>query len=135
VDGPRLTQERMKIATPLLLVIVLSLLAIAIWEVVWRFDHSLAGDPVVSPAGDYVAQLRSLPEGAVVPYGQGVFVRRALVPLWSVSRLVFAGYCETDVRATWLTSRQIRVGCAIAEGSAVPFPHPAGITVIHDEGV
>jgi hypothetical protein len=122
----------MKILASLLVVVAVAVLAG--WEVLWRLDHSLAGNPIASPAGDYVAQERSLPEGSEVPYGQGVFVRRAGVPLWATSRLVFAGYCKPEVRLAWPTAKQLAVGCIVAEGSVLQFPPPAGITVVHDGG-
>lgn len=122
----------MKIAASAL--VVAALVALFAWEALWRFDHSLAGDSIVSPSGKYVAQKCSLPERSVVPYGQGVFVRRAHIPLWATSRLVFAGYCKPEVRLLWLDAKQLEIGCVVAEGTVLQFPHPAGITVLHDSG-
>ena len=116
------------------LVVIAAMAALAAWEVLWRLEHSLPGHSVASPSGDYVAQERSLPESSELPYGQGVFVRRAYLPLWATSKLVFAGYCKTDMRLTWPTAKQLSVGCVVAEKSALQFPHPAGITVVHDGG-
>jgi len=116
------------------LLVVAAVAALAAWEVLWRFEHSIAGNPVASPTGDYVAQDRSLPESSELPYGQGVFVRRASLPLWATSKLVFAGYCNPEVRLVWLTANQLSVGCVVAEGSILKFPPPAGITVVHDGG-
>ena len=122
----------MKILASLLVVAAITVLAV--WEVLWRLDHSLAGNPIASPSGDYVAQERSLPESAELPYGQGVFVRRTYIPLWATSNLVFAGYCKPDIRLAWPAAKQLTVGCVVAEGTVLQFPPPAGITVVHDGG-
>ena len=117
-----------------ILLVVIAITALAAWELLWRLDHSLAGNPAASPSGDYVAQERALPEGSDLPYGQGIFVRRAYLPLWATSRLVFAGYCKPEIRLAWPTAKQLTVGCVVVEGSALRFPPPAGITVVHDGG-
>lgn len=52
-----------------------------------RRGGAMERNSIASPAGDYVAQERSLPEGSELPYGHGVFVRRAGVPLWATSKL------------------------------------------------
>jgi len=122
----------MKIAASLLIVAALAILGA--WEASWRLDHPLAGDSIVSPSDDYVAQERTLPESSVVPYGHGVFVRRAYIPFWATSRLVFAGYCKPEVRLAWSAPKQLEVGCVVAEGAVVQFPHPAGVTVLHGGG-
>ena len=123
----------MKILASLLLVVAV-VVVLAAWEALWRLDHSLAGNSIASPTGDYVAQERSLPERSELPYGRGIFVRRAGVPLWVTSKLVFAGYCKPKMRLAWPTAKQLAVGCVVVEGSVLQFPAPAGITVIHSGG-
>ena len=98
----------------------------------WRLDHSPPGD--VAASGSYLAQVRTLSEGSVRPYGQGVFLRHRYIPLWATSKLVFESYCDPDMRLVWTTDKQLAVGCVVAEGTVVQFPPPAGITVIHDGG-
>jgi len=122
----------MKILASLLVVVTVA--GLAALEVLWRLDHSLTGNPIASPTGDYVAQERSLPEGSELPYGQGIFVRRAGVPLWVTSKLVFAGYCKPEIRLAWPTAKQLAVGCVVVEGSVLQFPPPAGIMVVHSGG-
>jgi hypothetical protein len=122
----------MKIFASLLVIAVVA--ALAVWELLWRFDHPLPGQAAASLQGDYVAQARTLPEGSELPYGQGVFVRNRYMPLWATSKLVFAGYCKPDVRLAWPTAEQLTIGCVVAEGAVMRFSPPAGIVIIHDGG-
>jgi hypothetical protein len=111
-----------------LIVVVLAIGLIA-WEANWRIDHMIPGPS--SSSGDYVAQTRSLPEGSVLPYGYGVFVRSRYIPLWATSTLVFAGYCKPDPQLQWLSAKQLSVKCA-DDGSAKLFLAPDGVVVTHD---
>lgn len=117
-----------------ILVLLVSLALLTGLEVWWRLDHSPAGVAVAPSTGGHVAQERSLPEGSELPYSQGVFVRRYGIPLWVTSRLVFAGYCKSDVRLAWPTPKQLTVSCVVDEGGVFYLPPPDGITVIHDSG-
>jgi hypothetical protein len=123
-------RQRMKILASLL--VVAAIATLVAWEAMWRFDHALPEDSITSPQGDHVAQERALPEDSELPYGQGVFVRRAYVPLWATSKLVFAGHCKPDLRVAWSAARQLTVACVVAEGEVLMPPPPAGITVVHD---
>ncbi len=116
------------------LLVVTAIAALLAWELLWRFDHPLPNDAVTSPQGEFVAQTRTLPEGSELPYGHGVFVRHRYLPLWAASNLVFAAYCKPDVSLAWPAAQQLSVGCAIFERTAIRFPPPAGITVVHDGG-
>jgi hypothetical protein len=116
------------------LLAIATVVALAGWELLWRMEHSPTGITVPSPDGAFFAQERSLPEGAVRPYGQAVFVRRAGLPFWAASKMVFAGYCKPEVGLAWPAARQLRIGCIVAEGSVVTFAAPSGVTVVHDGG-
>ena len=95
----------------------------------WRFDHFPAENVVTSADGTYIAQERTLPEGSVRPYGQGVFIRHRFNPFWASSKLVFAGYCKPDMRLTWTKPSQLTIGCIVSEGTVVQFSAPEGVTV------
>jgi hypothetical protein len=79
----------------------------------------------------HVAQWRHLPEGSEVPYGQGVFVRDRYLPLWSASKLVFAGYCGGEPSLAWSGARELVVDCQVSEGTPRLLPPPAGLVVVH----
>ena len=119
----------MKILAPLLLLAVIA--AIGAWESLWRFDHRMPEGATAT--ANYVAQIRTLPEGSVRPYGHGVFIRHRHIPLWATSTLVFAGYCNHEhVAIAWTTAQELTVRCVPSEGTVVELPPPTGITVIHD---
>jgi hypothetical protein len=113
-----------------LIVVVLAIGLIA-WEANWRIDHMVPGP--ISSGGNYIAQTRSLPEGSVLPYEQGVFVRSRHIPFWATSTLVFAGYCKPEVQLQWLTAQHLSVRCA-DDGSSKLFRAPDGVVVTHDGG-
>jgi len=61
-------------------------------EALWRFDHHIVQPSVASPSGEQLAEVRAMPEGSVVPYGTGIFLRsRWSVILGMQAELVFAG--------------------------------------------
>ena len=116
------------------LLVVIAAGGLLSWEAWWRFDHPIPKITVRSPDGDYVAQVRTLTEQKVLPYGQAVFVRHNYIPLWATSKMVFVAYCKPDVTLAWRTSKQLAIGCIVAEGAVKQFPPPAGVIVVHDGG-
>jgi hypothetical protein len=119
-----------------LFAIIVSALALvaAGYEAMWLAEHSGRGGAMTSPDGRYTAKFFSLPEGAAVPYGSGVYVRYRYLPLWSTSTLVFGGYCDRDSRLYWRGSRELVVACKPTEGMPKRFPAPDNIVVTHLDG-
>jgi hypothetical protein len=111
--------RQMRATTPLLMLALAAagLVAVAAKDALWRLDHPAAGVAVASPSGAQVAEVRFMPEGSVVPYGSGVFVR----PRWGVlhgvqSELAFAGYCGS-LKPQWHGERRVGIACERLEGS------------------
>lgn len=97
-------------------IIALSTVALAVFgvvEVFWRMEHVEAGLPVPSPSGNVVAQHYYLPEGGVVPYGNGVYLHRTWQPFRSIgSTLVFAGNCGASLEVVWMSERELEIRCS-----------------------
>jgi len=77
-------------------------------------DHPHVQQSVASPRSHLVAEVRWMPEGSLLPYGQGVFLH----PWWAVmksfqSELAFAGYCAS-VDQAWKNDRRLTVGCKLS---------------------
>lgn len=91
-------------------------------EALWRFDHHIVQPSVASPSGAQLAEVRAMPEGAVVPYGTGIFLRsRWAVLLGMQSELVFAGYCGA-IKPAWQNQQLLQIECELIEGEPV-VPH------------
>lgn len=120
----------MKRLVPIVMVLI-SALAIYAWAVAWGLERVEIGTNAASPDGDYVAQFYTLPENSVIPYGQGVYVHRRLVPVWLSSRLVFAAYCGPNTQLHWRTRRELVITCNVTEGEPKVLPPPKGIVVTH----
>jgi hypothetical protein len=93
----------------------LVVLAATAREVSWRTTYFNRLPPIPGPSW-YAAEVRTLPEGSLLPYGSGVFLYLRLVPLRSVSAtLVFVGYCG-DTQLNWLSPNELQIVCGLAEG-------------------
>lgn len=113
----------------LLIFFALAIGAVA-WEWMWRIEHgAVESSSALSPSGQYIAQVMSLSEGDLVPYGQGVFVRHPRIPLWSTSTLVFAGYCRPEIRLQWYSARELNVKCTVSEGTPKLLSAPDDLVV------
>ncbi len=116
--------------TTAVVVTLLFVLALSAREMLWRLDHPLIQEAVPSPSGSQVAEVRSLPEGSLVPYGTGVFLR----PNWAVvqsfhAELAFAGYCGT-IAARWPSDQRLSIQCELLEEEPrVPSPIVNGTSV------
>ena len=98
-------------------IVVLSVLGAR--EALWRFDHHTTQPSVASPSGAQLAEVRAMPEGSVVPYGTGVFLRsRWAVLLGIQAELVFAGYCGA-IKPTWPNQQLLQIECELIEGEPV----------------
>lgn len=98
-------------------IVVLSVLGAR--EALWRFDHHTTQPSVASPSGAQFAEVRAMPEGSVVPYGTGVFLRsRWAVLLGIQAELVFAGYCGA-IKPTWPNQQLLQIECELIEGEPV----------------
>ena len=85
-------------------------------EALWRINHIPAGPSAVTIAG-IVFETRLLPERSLVPYGVGVFARRAWNPLGSLdSTLVFAAYCERELALSRSSDGALEIVCTPREG-------------------
>jgi hypothetical protein len=88
-------------------------------EALWRFDHHTVQPSVASPSGAQLAEVRAMPEGSVVPYGTGIFLRsRWALLLGMQAELVFAGYCGA-IKPVWPNLRQLQIECDLIEGEPV----------------
>lgn len=88
-------------------------------EALWRIDYYTVQPGVASPSGAHFAEVRSMPEGSVVPYGTGVFLRsRWAVLLGTQAELVFAGYCGT-IEPAWVNQKLLQIECELIEGEPV----------------
>ena len=117
-----------------LILLVLTITGAVAWEWLWHIGRGAHGPSVPSPSGIFVAQIHFLPEGSVVPYGQGVQVRYRFLPFWSTSTLVFAGYCKPGMRLHWRSGNELDVECIVAEGTPKMLPAPKGVVVTHVGG-
>ena len=99
--------------------VLIAVLAFGGLELMWRLEHPVIQQASSSPSGTQVAEARSMPEGSVVPYGSGVFLRSKWAVLLSVqSELAFAAYCA-DITAHWPREQQLSIHCELLEGK--PF--------------
>jgi hypothetical protein len=95
---------------------ILLLLAVGVVrEAMWRMSYYL-DDSTPSPNDAILADIRSLPQGSALPYGQGVYLRSQ----WALSQryqsdLVFAGHCHL-LRVIWDSDTKLRIGCSVREG-------------------
>ena len=106
-------------------VVVLALLAIGGRDFLWRLDHPVSEASAGSQSGSQVAEVRFMPEGSVVPYGSGVFVRSRWVVLLSAqSELAFAAYCG-NITTRWPSEQRLSIRCELLEGE----PHMPGPAV------
>ena len=88
-------------------------------EALWRFDHHILQPSVASPSGAQLAEVRAMPEGSVVPYGTGIFLRsRWAVLLGMQAELVFAAYCGA-IKPVWPNQRRLEIECELIEGEPV----------------
>lgn len=88
-------------------------------EALWRFDHHIVQPSVASPNGAQVAEVRAMPEGSVVPYGTGIFLRSRWAVLLGVqAELVFAGYCGA-IKPAWPNQQMLQIECELIEGEPV----------------
>jgi hypothetical protein len=88
-------------------------------EALWRVDHRTVQPSVASPSGAQLAEVRAMPEGSVVPYGTGVFLRsRWAVLLGMQAELVFAGYCGA-IKPAWPNPQLLEMECELLEGEPV----------------
>jgi hypothetical protein len=97
---------------PLLLV-----LALLVREIAWRHGHPLAQPSAPAPDEAYVAEVRSLPESALLaPQSSGVFVRGRWALLRSLQpQLVFVGSCD-NVDTRWMGRRRLVIECQLRSG-------------------
>ena len=102
------------------LVVLLLLAAIVVQEAMWRMSYYLE-DSTPSPDDGTVADIRSLPKGSTLPYGDGVYLRSqwALLQRYQ-SELVFAGHCQL-LRVIWDSDTKLRIGCSVREGEPLPL--------------
>ena len=85
-------------------------------EALWRIDHIPAGPSAVTIAG-IVFETRLLPERSIVPYGDGVFARRAWNPLRRLdSTLVVAAYCGKELALLRASDGALEIVCTPKEG-------------------
>lgn len=97
------------------LAILLLLAAGVVQEALWRMRNYL-DDSTPSPDDSILADIRSMPAGSELPYGDGVYLRSQ----WAVSQryqsdLVFAGHCRL-LRVIWDSDTKVRIGCSVREG-------------------
>jgi hypothetical protein len=97
------------------LAVLLLLAAGVVQESMWRMGYYLE-DSTPSPDDGTVADIRSLPKGSALPYGDGVYIRTqwALMQRYQ-SELVFAGHCQL-LRVIWDSDTKLRIGCSVREG-------------------
>ncbi|MEO5691985.1 MAG: hypothetical protein ABIQ72_02575 [Usitatibacter sp.] len=109
--------------------VLLLLLAGTVQEVTWRMTRFL-DEETPSPNDSLVADLRNLPEGSELPYGQGVYVRSAFAPMQRYqSELVFAAHCNL-MRADWISDTKLRIGCTLREGKPITVKTEShGVTI------
>jgi len=121
--------KRTRIVRWVSLAILLLLLGGTVNEATWRMAYYL-DEETPSPNDELVADLRNLPEKSALPYGQGVYVRRAFAPLQRYqSELVFAGHCRL-IRADWVSDTKLRIGCAVREGQPLNLKTEShGVTI------
>ena len=85
-------------------------------EALWRIDHIPAGPSAVTIAG-IVFETRLLPERSIVPYGVGVFARKAWNPLRSLdTTLVFAASCGKELALSRASDGALEIVCTPQEG-------------------
>lgn len=95
-------------------VLVIVAVALLAWEFGWRWQHRLLKPQAPAPGGDFVAEVRLLPD-ARRP-ATGVYLRpdwaylRALQP-----RLVFTGECD-QVETRWFGPRRLVIDCELRSG-------------------
>lgn len=86
-------------------------LVVGAFEALWRLEHVTLQPPTPSPDGHLVAEVRSLPEGSILPYATGVFIRPHWLPLLGLgATAVFGGYCER-LQLAWLADDRLAVHC------------------------
>ncbi|MGE3676077.1 MAG: hypothetical protein AB7K71_40790 [Polyangiaceae bacterium] len=102
----------MRTGIALLALLLVALSAANEW--LWRAEFT-AIESVPAPSGSLIAEVRNLPEGSTLPYGQGVFLRHSMAVSHKYqSQLAFAGYCLT-LNATWASDRLLRIECVLQE--------------------
>jgi hypothetical protein len=100
-------------------VAIVGLAVLGAREALWRFDHRSVLPSMASPSGAQLAEVRAMPEGSVVPYGTGVFLRsRWAVLLGMQAELVFAGYCGA-IKPAWPNPQLLEIECELLEGEPV----------------
>jgi hypothetical protein len=104
----------------LLVIGLLPLLAVAVLvarEVGWRSTYPLQKPQAAAPDGDFVAEVRALPDSPLLaPQSSGVFVRGRWAWLRSVQpQLVFVGACD-NVDTRWMSRRRLVIECQLRSG-------------------
>ena len=101
------------------------------WEKLWRFDHRV--ESVVRLDGSYkLAEAHNLPEGSPAPYGYGVSIRDARLPVRSLfSTLVFAGRCVTQPAVRWASAQELVIECRSDSPPEFHRPSHDGISIVH----
>ena len=113
-----------------LTVALLLLLGLAASELTWRLDHPPAQAAIHSPNGSQVADVRFMPEGSVIPYGAGIFLRSKWAVMHSLqAEFAFGAYCG-NLAAQWSSDQRLAVHCDLLEGvPLVPSPVVKGIAI------
>jgi hypothetical protein len=100
-----------------IILIIIAFIAALGNEWLWRSERVVFAPATMSPSGHYYAEVRSMPEGSILPYGTGVYVWPRWIPMRTFGAdLVFVGYCRQTL-LEWSSNEELHVVCSEAEGN------------------